>query len=77
MVVEPTTHHQPPSLGGHMQEIRLVDPNGYTVPDTIHTVSDGTADAVRQHLLDDIAPKDAAYWTGLGFTADARDYRIA
>lgn len=54
-------------------ELRLIDPNGYTVPDTITTVSTGTADRVRHQLLTEVAPAHAAMWADHGY--DARDYR--
>lgn len=59
-----------------MTELRLIDSYGYVVPGTIHTVSDGAAELVAEHLLTNVAPSDADNWTALGFKADARDYRI-
>ncbi|MFD3516279.1 hypothetical protein [Streptomyces sp. NPDC058657] len=58
-----------------LTELRLVDPHGYTVPGTLHTVSDGTADDIREHLLTEVAPAHAAQWADHGY--DARNYRIA
>ncbi|MFD7615708.1 hypothetical protein [Streptomyces sp. NPDC059802] len=58
-----------------MQELRLLDPDGYTVPDTVTTVSDGAADEIRQHLLTEVAPVHAAQWADFGY--DARNYRVA
>lgn len=55
-----------------MTELRLLDPNGYTVPGTITAVSDGAADEIRDHLLTEIAPKHAAHWP----TYDVRNYRV-
>lgn len=59
-----------------MLELRLTDPNGYTVPGAVHTVPDTQADMVRTYLLTEVAVQDADYWTGLGFPQDARDYRV-
>ncbi|MGS2592070.1 hypothetical protein [Streptomyces hebeiensis] len=56
-------------------ELRLIDPNGYTVPDTTQTVTDDTADKVREHLLTEIAPQHAAQWADFGY--DPRNYRVA
>jgi hypothetical protein len=57
-----------------MTELRLVDPDGYTVPGTITTVSDGAADEIRALLLEQ-ATEHAAQWADFGY--DARDYRVA
>ncbi|MFE4915879.1 hypothetical protein ACFRCX_30715 [Streptomyces sp. NPDC056652] len=57
-----------------MPELRLIDPDGYTVPDTVHTVSGSAVDETRQHLLTDIAPAHAAEWADFGY--DARNYRV-
>jgi hypothetical protein len=57
-----------------MTELRLLDPNGYTVPGTITTVSDGAADEIRALLLEQ-ATEHAAQWADFGY--DARDYRVA
>jgi hypothetical protein len=59
-----------------MQTLRLVDPDGYTVPGTVQTnVPDANVDKVRAHLLNDIAPAEAAKWANFGY--DARRYRVA
>ncbi|MER8002977.1 hypothetical protein [Streptomyces sp. NPDC095613] len=58
-----------------MTELRLIDPDGYTVPDTILTVSDATVAEVREHLLREVAPAHAAQWADFGYKAS--DYRIA
>ncbi|MFB7738277.1 hypothetical protein ACFC08_28595 [Streptomyces sp. NPDC056112] len=48
-----------------MQELRLVDSDGYTVPDT--------DPQVRQELRQ-LAADHAAQWADFGY--DARDYRV-
>ncbi|MEU9014312.1 hypothetical protein AB0D12_31985 [Streptomyces sp. NPDC048479] len=58
-----------------MQQIRLVDPNGYTVPGTVQSnVPDANADKVRDRLLHEVAPKHAADHDYAGY--DARNYRV-
>jgi hypothetical protein len=54
-----------------MPELRLVDPDGYTVPGTAQTVPDADEPAVRHHLKTVIAPQHAAKWADFGYTADA------
>jgi hypothetical protein len=55
-----------------MPTLRLVDPDGYNVPGTVHTnVPTANEDKVRDHLLNDVAPGEAATWA-----YDARDYRV-
>lgn len=58
-----------------MTQLRLVDPNGYTVPGTVTIVSPGAEQAVREQLAE-TAVEDAAKWTAAGFKTDARYYRI-
>jgi hypothetical protein len=54
--------------------LRLLDPNGYTVPGTVHTnVPDANEPTVRA-LLEDAAVTDAAQWADHGYHAG--DYRI-
>ncbi|MGW7283880.1 hypothetical protein ACWGH4_00015 [Streptomyces sp. NPDC054847] len=57
-----------------MTELRLLDPNGYLVPGTITTVSDGAADEIRDQLLEKAA-EHAAQWADFGYHAG--DYRVA
>lgn len=58
-----------------VREVRLVDQDGYTVPGTVQTtVPDADVDKVRDHLLNDIAPLQAAKWSDFGH--DARLYRV-
>ncbi|MEW2266918.1 hypothetical protein [Streptomyces sp. NPDC047868] len=58
-----------------MQTLRLVDQDGYTVPGTVQTnIPDANVDKVRDHLLNDIAPIQAAKWADFGH--DARLYRV-
>ena len=61
-----------------MLELRLLDPDGYTVPGTVHTNVPATDEAkIRDRLLNEVAPQDAAQWTAWGFKCDARDYRVS
>jgi hypothetical protein len=57
-----------------MPEMRLVDPDGYTVPGTAQTVPDTDMPAVRQRLLTEVAPRHAAQWADFGYQPDA--YRV-
>ncbi|TXS35308.1 hypothetical protein [Streptomyces sp. t39] len=52
------------------RELRLLDPNGYTV--NVVTVTPGTEDDVRDTLLTITAVAHAAQWTEY----DARDYTV-
>lgn len=46
--------------------LRLLDPDGYTVPGTVHTnIPDGNEPKVRA-LLDNAAITDAAAWADFG-----------
>ena len=58
-----------------MPELRLIDPDGYTVPGTVHTVTDDQVEAVTAYLRTEVANADADTWDGFGY--DARDYRVA
>lgn len=59
-----------------MTELRLLDPDGYTVPGTITAVSDeATVPEISEHLLTTVAPVHAAEWADFGY--DARNYRVA
>ncbi|MFC9891509.1 hypothetical protein [Streptomyces pilosus] len=69
---KPTTHPTP--LEAPMPELRLLDPDGYTVPGTAQTVPDAEVEAVRQQLLAEVAPKHAAQWADFRYRADA--YRV-
>lgn len=57
-----------------MPELRLVDPDGYTVPGTAQTVPNADEAAVRQHLKTVVAPQHAAKWRAFGYHAG--DYRV-
>lgn len=57
-----------------MPELRLTDPDGYTVPGTAQTVPDADEAAVRAHLKDVVAPEHAAQWADFGYHADT--YRV-
>lgn len=57
-----------------MPELRLLDPDGYTVPGTAQTVPDADVETVRQQLLTEVAPKHAAHWADFGYRTDA--YRV-
>ncbi|MEU8740541.1 hypothetical protein [Streptomyces halstedii] len=59
-----------------MLELRLLDPDGYTVPGTVHTVPDTQADTVRAWLLAKVAVQNADEWNRFGAGYDARDYRV-
>lgn len=56
-----------------MRELRLVDSDGYTVPDSIRTTTPDTDTQVRQELRQ-LAADHAAQWADFGY--DARDYRV-
>ena len=58
-----------------MLTLRLVDPNGYAVPGAVHSNVPAANEAkVRDHLLNEVAPRDAALWADFGY--DARFYRV-
>lgn len=58
-----------------MPELRLVDPNGYTVPGTVNSGVPTVNEAkVRDHLLNDVAPVHAAEHAYAGYSP--RDYRV-
>ncbi|MYR75113.1 MULTISPECIES: hypothetical protein [unclassified Streptomyces] len=59
-----------------MFELRLLDPDGYTVPGTVHTVPDDQASTVRAWLLAEVAVQNADEWNRFGAGYDARDYRV-
>lgn len=72
MVVEPTTHHIP--RGKPMFELRLLDPNGYTVPGAIRTASyQSECKGIENALLANEAVEHAAT-SGVGYKA--RNYRV-
>lgn len=54
-------------------ELRLTDPNGYTVT-VIRDVPDTATDTTRAHLLDTVAPEHATQWADFGY--DARSYTV-
>ncbi|MFJ2202434.1 hypothetical protein [Streptomyces violaceusniger] len=58
-----------------MTTLRLIDPNGYTVPGTVNSRVPAANEAkVRAHLLTDVAPAHAAEHAYAGY--DPRDYRV-
>jgi len=57
-----------------MPTLRLVDPDGYTVPGTIHTVPAAREAETRSQLLRDVAPVHAAEWANFGY--DTRAYQV-
>jgi len=57
-----------------MPTLRLVDPDGYTVPGTVHTVPTAREAEARDRLLRDIAPAHASEWADFGY--DARAYQV-
>lgn len=57
-----------------MPEMRLLDPDGYTVPGTAQTVPDADEPAVRRHLRTVVAPQHAAQWADFGY--HPADYRV-
>ncbi|MFF1444181.1 hypothetical protein [Streptomyces sp. NPDC058295] len=56
-----------------MPELRLIDPDGYTVPQGVRTTTPDTNTQDRE-ALKQLAAEHAAQWAGFGY--DARDYRI-
>lgn len=59
-----------------MPELRLIDPNGYTVPGAVVTVPDDQEAATRAWLLAEVAPQDADHWAAYGHPYTARQYRV-
>ena len=61
-----------------MRELRLIDPNGYTVPGAIHlNVPEPNVAEITARLMRDTAPKHAARWDGIGGQRFyAEDYRV-
>lgn len=57
-----------------MPELRLTDPDGYTVPGTATDATAEDADTERTRLLDEVAPQHAAQWADFGY--DTRNYRV-
>lgn len=58
-----------------MQNLRLIDPDGYVVPGTVQrNVPDANAAKVRDHLMHEVAPQHAAEWADFGY--DARNYSV-
>jgi hypothetical protein len=54
--------------------LRLLDPNGYTVPGTVHTGVPAANEPKVRALLQDAAATDAAQWADFGYHAS--NYRI-
>lgn len=57
-----------------MRELRLIDPDGYTVPGTVHT---GYPVAMEEELrasLREVAEREAVQWANFGYRAE--DYHI-
>ena len=57
-----------------MANLRLVDPDGYTVPGTVHTDIPTANEPKVRVLLQDAAVTDAAKWADVGHHPN--DYRI-
>ncbi|MET9436947.1 hypothetical protein [Streptomyces sp. NPDC006551] len=57
-----------------MTTLRLIDPNGYTVPGSVITASDGAIDETRAYLTGTLAAQHAADWADFGY--DPRNYTI-
>ena len=57
-----------------MFELRLIDPDGYTVPGTVHTNVPAANEAQVRQLLLDVAERHAAEWADFGY--HAADYRV-
>jgi len=58
-----------------MPTLRLVDPDGYTVPGAVHVNVPAARQAeVTSQLLRDDAPAHAAEWADFGY--DARAYQV-
>jgi hypothetical protein len=55
--------------------LRLIDPNGYTVPGTVHTDVPAGNEAKVRTILQDAAVTDAAKWADFGHRPS--QYRIA
>lgn len=54
-------------------ELRLTDPNGYTVT-VLRDVPTTDIDTTKAHLLDTVAPDHATQWADFGY--DARFYTV-
>lgn len=57
-----------------MLELRLLDPDGYTVPLGVATGPEEWAESTERRFLDVVATKHAATWADCGY--QARDYRV-
>ena len=56
-----------------MTELRLIDPDGYSVPGGVRTTTPDTEDTVRAELAQ-LADQHAAQWADFGYRAT--NYRI-
>lgn len=57
-----------------MNELRLIDPDGYTVPGTVHTGFPAAMEGELRAHLRTVAEHEAAQWADFGHRA--ADYRI-
>ncbi|MEW1754141.1 hypothetical protein [Streptomyces angustmyceticus] len=57
-----------------MRELRLIDPNGYTVPGTVHTDYPAAMEGELRARLRDVAEREAAQWADFGYRA--ADYQV-
>lgn len=57
-----------------MNELRLLDPDGYTVPGTVHTGFPAEMEGELRAHLRTVAEREAAQWADFGHRAE--DYRI-
>lgn len=56
-----------------MTELRLLDPDGYTVPGSVRTATADTDTTIRAELAD-LAAEHAEQWADFGYRATA--YRV-
>ncbi|MDX3532540.1 hypothetical protein P1P75_40645 [Streptomyces sp. ID05-39B] len=58
-----------------MTELRLTDPDGYTVPGSVRDTTPAT-EAQDREALAQLAAESIAQWSAWGVTYHARDYRV-
>ncbi|MER6844784.1 hypothetical protein [Streptomyces platensis] len=57
-----------------MRELRLIDPDGYTVPGTVHTGYPAAMEGELRAHLRVVAEREAARWADFGY--HAADYQV-
>ncbi|WP_330479917.1 hypothetical protein OG301_38925 (plasmid) [Streptomyces platensis] len=57
-----------------MRELRLIDPDGYTVPGTVHTGFPAAMEGELRAHLRAVAEHEAAQWADFGYHAE--DYQV-